>query len=77
MFVSKKKHNELLQKYKKQEFDKGIKMGYEKGKKDGYSSGLHEGLTTDRKGIILTSNGTYLFEDRNTSTTITMDNFLN
>ncbi|WP_068672271.1 hypothetical protein [Oceanobacillus sp. Castelsardo] len=59
MFISKKKLNRILQEAKSDSF----REGYYEGKTEGYSNGHHVGLTTDKRGVIYTSNGLYVFDD--------------
>lgn len=39
--------------------------GFTKGHKKGYENGLREGMTTDKKGIHMTSAGIFAFDDAN------------
>ncbi len=66
MFVSKKKLNEMLEKYK----DEGYALGEKRGYEQGYKNGLHVGLTQDKKGILLNQNGIYTFEDNEETVTL-------
>ncbi|PAD70552.1 hypothetical protein CHH83_01755 [Bacillus sp. 7586-K] len=53
-----KQYQKLLDEFARK-LDEANREGFESG----YNKGLHEGLTTDKKGILLNSNGIYTFDD--------------
>lgn len=44
-------------------WDKGYDQGHKVGHTRGYKEGHREGITTDRKGLMITSSGIYNFTD--------------
>jgi flagellar biosynthesis/type III secretory pathway protein FliH len=57
-----KQYEELINKIESEAF--------QKGKDAGYKQGLNEGLIKDKKGVILNSNGWYIFADDNVTDVI-------
>lgn len=45
------------------DFSQKIEEANKEGFDTGYNKGLHLGLTTDKKGVLLNSNGIYTFDD--------------
>ena len=58
-----KQFDELMNKHTSKIRSESYKAGYDKGYAEGHKSGLHEGLTRDKKGLIFTGTGLYLFDD--------------
>lgn len=70
MFISKKKLKQLLDEQYWDGYKKGHDSGIEEGRKLGYSSGFHDGLTREKKGVVMTRTGLYVFENGVTKETI-------